>query len=110
AIFERHGVKQRLTSHAGQRRETWEQVAKGLHRLSVEIDEETVDSLSSGDQATVLELLQELHLVHRHWLASEAKRKKRRQADRRAQPQQGSGYAAKALGARTPQHGAPQDE
>ena len=45
-IFDRHGVKNRLQAHAGQPHSTWTQVAKGLHRLSVELDDAAVVSRS----------------------------------------------------------------
>ena len=87
-IFDRHGVKQRLTAHSGQPHSTWTQVAKGLHRLSVELDDAAVVTLAGGDQALAIELLEELHTVYQHWAAQEAKRQ-RRPKGRRAQPQQG---------------------
>ncbi|CAK9061430.1 unnamed protein product, partial [Durusdinium trenchii] len=93
SIFERHAVKQRLTAHSGQPHSTWTQVAKGLQRLSVELDDAAVGTLASGDQALALELLEELHTVYQHWAAQDAK-KQRRPKGRRAQPQQGpNGYS-----------------
>ncbi|CAE7714449.1 SmE [Symbiodinium pilosum] len=94
SVFEKHAVKQKLTAHAGQPQQTWTQVAKGLHRLSVELDDVAVATLAGGDQAIVMELLQELHVVYQHWAAQEAKRHKRVRG-RRVQPQQGQahGYA-----------------
>jgi len=94
AIFSKHAVKQKLTSHAGQPQQTWTQVAKGLRRMSVELDNAALAALASGDQALVLELLQELHVVYQHWISQEAKRQ-RRARNRRVQSQQGqqNGYA-----------------
>ncbi|CAE7946031.1 SmE [Symbiodinium sp. KB8] len=94
AIFSKHAVKQKLTSHAGQPQQTWTQVAKGLRRMSVELDNAALAALAGGDQALVLELLQELHVVYQHWISQEAKRQ-RRARNRRVQSQgQQNGYAA----------------
>ncbi|CAE7223216.1 SmE, partial [Symbiodinium necroappetens] len=68
-------------------------VAKGLRRMSVELDNAALAALAGGDQALVLELLQELHVVYQHWISQEAKRQ-RRARNRRVQSQgQQNGYA-----------------
>eukprot|EP00435_Cladocopium_sp_Y103_P071482 s726_g37.t1 len=109
-VFDRHGVKQRLTAHSGQPHSTWTQVAKGLHRLSVELDDTAVVTLASGDQGLAIELLEELHTVYQHWVSQEAK-KQRRPKGRRAQPQQGpNSYARPGAPAVREEHARRQPE
>ncbi|CAJ1426887.1 unnamed protein product [Effrenium voratum] len=89
--FDQHGVKQRLVAHSGQPRQTWTQVAKGLHRLSVELDEPAIATLASGDQGLVLELLEESCT----WCTSTGRLKRRRSRGGR------SGVSSRSRG-RTP--------
>jgi hypothetical protein len=93
-IFAKHGLKQSVKLVQGaDHHKTWEAVTQGLHRLSVELDEDTIKSLASGDVGLVTELVAELHQVYRHWVATEVKKRRRRQVERRSQPQQGGGYS-----------------
>jgi hypothetical protein len=99
-IFAKHGLKQRVTTQPGDSTlQTWELVSRGLHRLSVELDEASIQALASGDVPLVAELLTELHQVYQHWVTQEASKRRRRQAERRAQPQQGGSYARAAAAA-----------
>jgi len=100
-IFAKHGLKQSVQAPPGSDRyQTWQHVSKGLHRLAVELDDETVTELAGGDSDLVAELLGEVYQVYRHWAVAEAKRQKRRNSDRRTQPQQGSGYGQAARAGR----------
>lgn len=79
------------------RYDTWCQVAKGVRRLAVELDDETIEALADGDPLLTAELLGELCLVFNNWAAQQAKERKRKQRQRQAQPQQGRYGGARAV-------------
>lgn len=86
AIFTRHSVKQKLATGQGDQHKCWAQVAKGLKKLNVELNDDILQQLAGRDATTALQLLVELHYTYRQWSAEEIKRKRREAAARKLQP------------------------